>query len=330
MALLKSYRLYICLVFGVGSVIVLCFMSFKDKLIVKEDIGPVGPLNIVMGSSITIDEKVNPGCKQRNPVNSYRPIIRAMNYRHPSIVHFAKFVKKASEPASLKFLEYMSMLSVYKIMKPEEIWIHSNGQINGKYWNLTQKWSGTAVKIIHNEKVTHFGKTKVTFFEHMADYTKLLQVLNNGGIAMDFDVIMINHTKLAEMQRLSECVLVQEGGAIRISFFSCIKGAPYLQAMIDSYHTDYRPSWVYNAGAVPTRLLTAKRSDCFNVYVETEICKPNYMDVHKTWMQHNKVNWRIKPAAHYYKRNLKLPKEDESILNGNSSFSEMLQYIYTL
>ena len=268
MALLKSYRLYICLVLGVGSILVLCFMSFKDKIIVKEDIGPVGPLNIVMestssasfnGSSaapITIDERVNPGCKQRVPVNSYRPITRAMNYSHPSIVHFAKFVKKPSEPVPLKFLEYMSMLSVYKIIKPEKIWIHSNGQINGKYWTLTQKWSGTAVEIIHNEKVTHFGNKAVAYLEHMADYTKLLQVLNNGGLAMDFDVIMINHTRLAKMQRLSECVLVQEGRDIRISFFSCIKGAPYLKAMINSYHTNYRQDWIYNAGAVPTRLYT--------------------------------------------------------------------------
>ena len=83
------------------------------------------------------------------------------------------------------------MLLVYKIMKPEKIWIHSNGQINGKYWNLTQKWSGITVKIIYDEKLTHFGNTKVAFFEHMSDYTKLLQVLNNGGIAMDFDVVMI-------------------------------------------------------------------------------------------------------------------------------------------
>ena len=53
---------------------------------------------------------------------------------------------------------------------------------------------------------------------------------------------------------------------------------------------------VYNAGQVPTELL---RSDCFNLYVETEICKPNYLQAH-TWLKHNKVDWRTKTAAHYY------------------------------
>ena len=80
-----------------------------------------------------------------------------------------------NEAKPLKFLEYMSMLSVYKIMKPEKIWVHSNGKINGKYWNLTQKWSGTAVEVIHTEKVTRLGRKKVCYFEHMADYTKLSQ-----------------------------------------------------------------------------------------------------------------------------------------------------------
>ena len=64
---------------------------------------------------------------------------------------------------------------------------------------------------------------------------------------------------------------------------------------------------------------------CFNVYVETEICKPNYLQVHTTWLKHNKVDWRIKTAAHYFKRFLKPPAENESILKGNNSFSEMLK-----
>ena len=37
---------------------------------------------------------------------------------------------------------------------------------------------------------------------------------------------------------------------------------------------------VYNAGQVPTELLQNEYvHDCFNVYVETEICKPNYLQV---------------------------------------------------
>ena len=43
---------------------------------------------------------------------------------------------------------------------------------------------------------------------------------------------------------------------------------------------------------------------CLNVYIDTEICKPYYLDVHETWMEHNKVNWIIKPAAHYYTRGI--------------------------
>ena len=341
MIALKKSFLYLCIVLSVGIVLLICFAYDEMGLSMEPDRSTATSSRSATtnqsaaGSLPTALFKVNPGCKQRSPVSSYRPITRARNYHHPSILHFAKFNGKDNEAKPLKFLEYMSMLSVYKIMKPEKIWVHSNGKINGKYWNLTQKWSGTAVEVIHTEKVTRLNRKKVRHFEHMADYTKLSQVLEHGGIAMDFDVIMINYTKLVKMQELSECVLVQEGTEIRISFFSCIKGAPFMRAMVDSYHKDYRPgwwwfNWVYNAGQVPTELLTKQRSDCFNVYVETEICEPNPLQVYAAWSKHNKVEWRKKTAAHYFKRYLYLPTENESILKESSSFSEMLNYIYNL
>ena len=52
-----------------------------------------------------------------------------------------------------------------------------------------------------------------------------------------------------------------------------------------------------HAGQVPTELLIELRSDCFNMYVETEICKPNYLQVHTTWLKHNKVDWMTKTCS---------------------------------
>ena len=82
----------------------------------------------------------------------------------------------------------------------------------------------------------------------MADYAKLKhsQVLDHGGVAVDFDLIFINSTKLCDAQRFSECVLVNQGGKIKISFFSCVKDASYIKAMVESYHKDCRSQLVYN------------------------------------------------------------------------------------
>ena len=273
------------------------------------------------------NQQVNPGCKKRT-LQAYRPTTKAGDYYHPSRVHYAKFV--STRKGTLKFLEYMSMLSVYKTLRPEIIYIHSNKKFEGKYWDLTQKWFNTTVKVNYVPNITHFGRTKISFIEHLADYTKLSEVLKHGGLAIDFDVIMINGRKLQSLQSMSECVLVQEDNDMRISFFSCMKNAPYMKAMVESYHTDYRHTWVYNAGTVPTKLLLDKnRKDCFNVHVDNEVCRPNYPQAYK-WMRRNGVKWRTKIAAHYYKRFLGLKKEDESLLEKDTSFSELLRHIYML
>ena len=272
--------------------------------------------------------QVNPGCKRRT-LRAYRPTTRVGNYYHPPRVHYAKFV--STQKGSLKFLDYMSMLSVYKTLRPEIIFIHSNRQFEGKYWDLTQTWSNTTVKVNYVVNITHFGRTQLRYIEHMADYTRLNQVLKHGGLAIDFDVIMINGPKLQKLQTISECVLAREGGSMRISFFSCMRNSPYMKAMVDSYHTDYRRIWVYNAGTIPTKLLLDKnRRDCFNVHVDSKICKPKHSQVKKKWLRHNGVNWKTKIASHYYKRFLRLTKEDESLLEQDTSFSDMLRNIYKL
>ena len=195
------------------------------------------------------------------------------------------------------------MLSAYKVLQPKIIFLHSNGRFVGKYWNITQTWTNTTVKVNIMEKLTHFGKVKIGYIEHIADYAKLSQVIKHGGVATDFDVIMSNATKLHEWQGVSECVVVQERTEVRISFFSCIKNAPYLRAIADSYHKDYKTGWVYNAGTIPTNLLLKESEYCFNVYVDKEICYPDFTKVRERWLKPHGVTWRHKITNHYFKRN---------------------------
>ena len=52
------------------------------------------------------------------------------------------------------------------------------------------------IKVNVVKKVTHFGKQEIGYIHHAADYTKLSQVFKHGGVAMDFDIIFVNSTKL--------------------------------------------------------------------------------------------------------------------------------------
>ena len=271
---------------------------------------------------------INPGCRERT-LETYIPVKTEKCYHHPSIVHYAKFHRERGGSLSLTFIEYLSMLSTYKVLQPEIIFLHSNGRFVGKYWDITQTWTNTIVKVNPVKNFTHFGKVKLGFIEHNADYAKLSQVLKHGGVATDFDVIMSNATKLHEWQSVSECVVAQETTGIRISFFSCMKDSPYMRAIVDSYHKNYKPAWVYNAGVIPTDLLLKKgRKDCFNVYVDTEICNPDYTKAREQWLKPHGVKWRPKIANHYFKRLLGL--SDEDMLKTNSSLNEMLHSVLLL
>ncbi len=56
------------------------------------------------------------------------------NYRHPNIVHYVK-LSKPNAKNKLTFQEFVSILSVDKFYKPDEIVIHCNDPIiTGGYW----------------------------------------------------------------------------------------------------------------------------------------------------------------------------------------------------
>ena len=101
-----------------------------------------------------------------------------------------------------------------------------------------------------------------------------------------------------QWQGLLECVAAQKTTGVRISFFSCIKDALYLKAITDSYHTYYRPRWVYNTETIPTDLLLERRQYCLNVYVDEEIANPDISQAHEQWLRPHGVKWRSKIANH--------------------------------
>ena len=272
---------------------------------------------------------VNPGCI-KHTLNAYRPIQTSMVYRHPSIVHYIK-LSQNNKDSSLSFREYLSMMSAYKLLKPERILVHSNAGVHGEYWNQVQKWVGTTVEVSHVKRVTQLNGKHVSWIQIAADYVKVSQLLEHGGLVMDFDVIIINGTRLKEEQWKSECVLAQEGDIPNAGFMSCIKNSSFVRQWLSAYHNDYQPSsWLYNSAFVPNNILLGKTSSvCYNMYLDDTICvHPNAKQAPKQWLSPGGVpHWRQKTAAHYYLNRVSLPSDDR-LLKGDTSFSEMLRYIY--
>ena len=263
----------------------------------------------------------NSGCISRK-LGNYKPVDPGLEYEHPQIVHYTKL--SLSSSVSLTFMDYMAVMSAYNMLQPERILIHTYTDIHGKYWDLTQKWENTSVLVnkVKRTKDIHFGP-----IQHQADYVKLRGLLEYGGVISDFDVIIVNGTKLKRMQRLSECVLSKEGDYINAGFLSCIRNSSYIRKWLDSYYKDYRPRlWLHNASFIPKYILEEKSGVCYNMYVVNGIATdPAYAKADKKWLAKNGVNWEAKVAAHYFSKRMK--QSDESVLQQEHSFGKMLQYV---
>ncbi len=144
---------------------------------------------------------VNPGCfhtKGGDILGKYKSVDTGTVYHNPSIVQYTK-LSRGNRPTMLTFKDYMAILSAYKLIQPERIIIHTYGNIEGKYWDITQKWNKTIVETSKAQRVSQIGGKSVSYIQHQADYIKLHGLLKFGGVISDFDVIVVNGTRLKQL-----------------------------------------------------------------------------------------------------------------------------------
>ena len=288
----------------------------------------------VLALSGVLNTNQNPGCSAGNLL-SYRPR-SGPEYFHPNVVHYMKLAANAKQGdhGTINFLEYASMLSFHSSLNPDKIIIHSNMEkFSGQYWDMVQKWTASKVELHKISIPPTIGGKKWKYVEHVADYLKLVVVKEYGGIATDFDVFVLNGTSIVEQRRRAECFLSCEGFnciTINAGFYSCSKQSKYIDNLMQKYNTDYHPEeWLYNAGYVPTAMLTSG-SACYNVYVDyTIVGDPYGADDASHWLRPGGVDWKNRSILHVIVRNLDIMKLDRQtiILNGNSSFSELIRTI---
>ena len=289
----------------------------------------LSPISYFRYHSVVVSPPPNPGCLSKK-LGDYKPIYTGKVYYHPPIVHYAK-LSRSTQPVILNFRDFMALMSVYKFLRPEKILIHTYGNIIGKYWYKAKRWKKVAVKIIKHSRLKNIGGKMVRYVAHEADYIRLEALLKFGGLISDFDVVVVNGTKLRKMQQLSECVISKEETFLNVGFVSCIKNSTYISRWLDSYSTDFNPlSYLYNSGYKPKYLLeNESNKDCCNCLVEDTICfdPGNGPDDKIRWLKRNGVQWRNKTAAHYFvKSGFKF--DDQRLVNASHSLGEMFRYIF--
>ena len=277
----------------------------------------------------------NAGClaKERH-ITLFKPLPPYKSYDHSDIVHYVKLSYGEGGAISFNFREYLAVLSAYKLYKPKRILVHTNGVLQGQYWDKLQQLDKSRTSIESNKvaRPTQIGGRGVMWIQHSADYVKVTKVKEFGGVVSDMDVIIINGTRLRELQSMSECVLSHEGTAniINAGFFSCVKGSPFITKWVNLYDTDYRANlWVHNAAFAPSYALLDK-SSCYNVVSDGTVCQDPKWGNAQWWLTPGRVDWKSKIASHYWFNKIltyaHVPS-DESVLTKNIGLAEMFNYV---
>ena len=252
------------------------------------------------------------------------------DYQVPNIVHYTWYNEKR---VPIQFHHMLSILSAYKVLKPDIIYFHTDNEPIGEYWE--QLKTIPSLKINHRKAPTSlFGEPlkKPAFYNSHSDVERIKVLMEFGGIYLDMDVFVIQ--SFDELRKYN-CVMGSEedSGRLCAAVVICEKSSAFLTLWINSYLDDYRvKKWGYNSGMVSTKM--AKRYPHLIHIEPTRLLRPNYDEL--DWIfGEKKFNWSKKYTIHlwhsvftesaFYK-NIEL--DPNGIKYMNNTFGEMARTIY--
>ena len=212
------------------------------------------------------------------------------SFRVPNIVHYCWYT---NEPRSMRYIDYLSVLSAVKVLKPDKIYIHMNMEPVGRHWDAIRKLPRVAIHgtnvptEILGEKLKEGG-----YFTEPSNICRIKQIMEYGGIYLDFDVIVV---KPFDELRKYECTVGRENsftGRMCGGIIICAKQSPFIRMWANSYLDDYQLwVWAYNSGIKPYQL--AKRFPDLVHVEETSLNQPNWEkgNLEKLWAN-GTWNWK--------------------------------------
>lgn len=287
----------------------------------------------MQASSRTILSKCNVYCVIRLDNRTIKPLSLHQTERQstseemlvPNVIHFVWF----GDPWSFTFLNYLSFLSVHKVLSPEYIFIHGENIPNGYWWNQTIQNVSNIYHVYRQAPPTALNGQPFKFKEHRSDLARLQIIISYGGIYLDKDMIVL---KSFNQLRKYQTVLGRETKhALSNSVILGQKEAPFLKILNLTYYAYNGPNetWTGTSLQVPhsiSRILPTM------VHVEEDTFNRPLWNELKIYF-HGSYNWSRLYATHVWARKAKqagfvLPKSPDDIRHWNGSFGEITRFIY--
>jgi mannosyltransferase OCH1-like enzyme len=246
----------------------------------------------------------------------------------------------------IQFAHFISILSVLRHQKPDEIIIHCNcDQLNGINWRIVRdraNSSNTEIRIRKVSKINQIfniplrGKWQNW---HSSDITRIKVLMEFGGIYLDNDIYVV---KPLDTFRKFEMTLNWDfdqylGNQVIIAN----RNARFLKLWLDSYRYYDENKWYFNAGELPTKAILTKYphlihrltgefgvngyQSCYDLY---RIYLPNwrekYYAIHLYMRDHQIVHYwcislALKSPVMYY--------DEENVKHLKITFAEMARLV---
>ena len=170
--------------------------------------------------------------------------------RVPNVVHFV-WLAFHGRTSNMSFIQYLSILSAHKFIRPCHIFFHSNKHPIGPYWDLAMKIPEFTF-VYRPQATTLFGtpiKLDTHFPELATDLERLLVLKDYGGIYMDSDVIALK--SFTDLLQYDMTLGKENDWKICAGLIISHSISEFLHLWLRSYFDDARPDkYAYNSGTV--------------------------------------------------------------------------------
>ncbi|KAI0218592.1 hypothetical protein LSAT2_029689 [Lamellibrachia satsuma] len=107
-------------------------------------------------------------------------------YVVPNVVHLIRYTNNRT----FDFQHYLCYRSVHRFIQPQYVFLHGDAIPEGEWWQQTLAEVDNLYHVYH-ERPTDVHGTPINFVQHSADITRLVVLIDYGGIYIDDDVLVI-------------------------------------------------------------------------------------------------------------------------------------------
>ena len=239
----------------------------------------------------------------------------------PKRVHYVWFHSRRK--CHFKFFQFMSVVSAYRYIMPNEIWIWYDNLPCGDWWEETK--ARVPVLILQHlaPPVSVYGNP-IMRIEHKTDVARLEILLKYGGIYLDSDMVALRSWEPLLYYSTTLGIQTQRdlGNAVIIS----MKNATFINLWMSSYQHFKGKEFGFNSCIVP--LVLAKRYPKLIHLEANTLYRPNSHMTEWIYGKGKLWDWSGSYGMHLYYRLYKKDHTLEDMKTLNTTIGQLFRLIY--